>query len=191
MIKQNVQVRRAVDRYWLGWRGIVETQQNHATLKGSRDGEEQRSSKNVPQGKWVSKGECEERRENSKRGPRQSVCFTKASLICITFAGASVACPFLSSKYSSHHNLIFFFNEIGQLDKGQMTELKQISRGLARGSFIRTLKAWASTNRTDESVGEKKYEKDKERVHRCYYSVTDDTYKEVHRNLLINSPSLL
>lgn len=70
-----------------------------------------------------------------------------------------------------------------------MMELKQISLGLARGSFIRRLKPWASTNRTDESVGEKKYEKDKERVHHCYYSVTDDTYKEVYRNLLINSPA--
>lgn len=64
-----------------------------------------------------------------------------------------------------------------------MTELKQISLGLARGSVIRSLKPWASTNRTDESVGEKKYEEDKEeRVYHCYYSVADDTQKEVHWN---------
>lgn len=36
-------------------------------------------------------------------------------------------------------------------------------------------------------MGEKKHEKDKEeRVYHCY-SVTDDTYKEVQRNLLINT----
>lgn len=64
-----------------------------------------------------------------------------------------------------------------------MIELKQISLGLARGSFTRSLNPWASTNRTEDSVGEKKYEKDKgERVYHCYYSVPDDTYKEVHRN---------
>lgn len=65
-----------------------------------------------------------------------------------------------------------------------MTELKQISLSLVWGSFIRSLKAWASTNKIDESVGEKKYEKDKEeRMYHYCYSVTDDTYKEVHRNL--------
>jgi hypothetical protein len=67
---------------------------------------------------------------------------------------------------------LVFFNEIGQFDKGQMTKLKQNSLSLARGSFTRSLKPWASTNRTDESVGEKKREKYKEAmVYHCY-SVT-------------------
>lgn len=128
------------------------------------------------------KGSVKKEKRIAREAQRQFIHFIKASLIYITFAGALVACPFLHSKYSSHHNLIFL-NEIGQLHKGQMTELKQISLGLARGSFIRRLKPWASTNRIDESVGEKKYEKDKEeRVYHCYYSVTDDTYKEVHWN---------
>lgn len=112
----------------------------------------------------------------------------------LTSAGASwhaLSC-FLSTRPTIHlfsfpFYLFFFFNEIGQLDKGQMTKLKHVSLSLARGSFTRRRKPWASTNRTDESVGEKKHEKDKaERVYHCY-SVTDDTYKEVRRDSLISA----
>ena len=45
----------------------------------------------------------------AKGAQRQFRYFTTACLIYITFAGAPVACPFLPSQYSSHHNLIFFF----------------------------------------------------------------------------------
>lgn len=77
----------------------------------------------------------------------------------------------------------FFFNELGQLDKGQISELKQISLGLARGSFNRSLKSWASTNRIDASVGEKKYEKDKEE--RVYMLQMTHTRKSIR--ILLNT----
>lgn len=131
------------------------------------------------------KGSANEEERIAKGAQRQFRYFTTASLIYITFAGAPVACPFLPSQYSSHHNLIFF-NEIGQLDKGQISELKQISLALARGSFNRNLKSWASTNRIDASVGEKKYEKDKEE--RVYMLKMTHTRKSIWI-LLINTPA--
>lgn len=166
-------------------RSCEDTYQNHAPWEEGRTQWDSEAARKYHKGSGFLKRSAKEEERRAKGAQRQFRYFTTASLIYITFAGAPVACPFLPSQYSSHHNLIFFFfNEIGQLNKGQISELKQISLGLARGSFNRSLKPWASTNRRDASVGEKKYEKDKEE--RVYILQMTHTRKSI-RILLINT----
>lgn len=159
---------RATDEFRCGWRGVVETHTRIAQpWKEDRTEWESKAARKHHTGSGFLKRSAKEEERIAKGAQRQFRHLTTASLIYITFAGAPAACPFLPSQYSSHHNLVFFFNEIGQLDKGQISELKQISRGLARGDFNRSVKSWASINRIDASVGKKKYEKDKEEC-TCY-----------------------
>lgn len=153
-------VSKTRDRSWFGWRGVVKTL-IRIMYPERKTGPSGTLKQKVPQGKWVFKGECKRRRKESKRGPKTSqvLHYSEPYLHNLCWGTSGMPLPAFSVLIPPQPH---FFNEIGQLNKGQISELKQISLGLAWVSFNRSLKPWASTNRIDASVGEKKYEKDKE-----------------------------